>query len=73
MTLPGIDRGSDGVVPPFTKYLLMNCGAFESDVSLHDTAGAASSDPAANTFDFLNRKKRILVPMVIFIPLYSFL
>jgi hypothetical protein len=63
---PGNDRGSDGVVHPFTKYLLTNCEAFESDVDLHDTACATSSELAGNTFHFLNRKKRILVPIVIF-------
>jgi hypothetical protein len=65
--LPGNDHGSDDVVFPFTKYLLTNCEAFESDVSLRDTAVAASNEPRVNTFDFLNRKKGILASMVMLI------
>lgn len=58
--LPGNYHGSEGVAFPFTECLLTNCEAFESDVSLRDTADAASNETTVNTFDFLNRKKRIL-------------
>jgi hypothetical protein len=52
-------RGSTVVLFPFTKCLLTNCEAFESDSSPRDTSAAASNGPRVNKSDVFSREKGI--------------